>query len=129
MEQCPAPLIRERTEAQRISERNWPCPHREDVADNAADTSRRPLKRLNSTRVIVGLDFQHDNEPLAQLNRASVLAWSLDHAGAGGWQALEERPCVLIATVLTPERAKHSEFKLIRLTPQQCHNALIFILG
>ncbi len=46
----------ERPESQRIHERDRPGAHREDVAQDAADTRRRTLVGLDGRRVVVALD-------------------------------------------------------------------------
>ena len=69
----------EGAESQGIEERNRPRPHREDIADDPADAGCGPLIRLDERRVIVRLDLEDRREPLADVDRAGVLAGALQH--------------------------------------------------
>ena len=73
----------ERTEAQRVQQRDRPRAHREDVADDAADAGRRALVGLDERRVVVRLDLEDRGEPVADVDGAGVLARPLQHARAG----------------------------------------------
>ena len=61
-------------EAQRVEQRDRPRAHREDVADDAADAGGRALIRLDERRVVVRLDLEDGGEPVADVDRAGVLA-------------------------------------------------------
>ena len=72
----------ERAESQRIEQRNRTRAHREDVTEDAADTGRRALVRLDRAGVVVRLDLEHACESVADVDGAGVLARSLEHARA-----------------------------------------------
>ena len=69
----------ERSEAQRVQQRDRPRAHREDVADDAADAGRRALIRLDERRVVVRLDLEGGGEAVADVDGAGVLARALQH--------------------------------------------------
>ncbi len=75
-----------RTEAQRVHRRNRPRPHREHVAQDAADAGRRALIGLDVAGVVVGLHLEHDRLPVADIDDAGILARTLNDARAGGGQ-------------------------------------------
>ena len=69
----------ERTEAQRVHERDRAGTHREDVADDPADAGRRTLVRLDRGRVVVALDAERDREAVADVDDAGALARTDEH--------------------------------------------------
>ena len=69
----------ERSEAQRVEQRDRPRAHREDVAQDAADTGCSALVRLDGARMIVRLDLEDARQPVADVDRARVLARALQH--------------------------------------------------
>ena len=66
-----------------------PRAHGEDVAQDAADAGRRALVRLDERRVVVALDLEDRGEPVADVDRAGVLARALQHARARRRQLLQ----------------------------------------
>ena len=119
VEQVALMRLVERTEAQRIEERDRSRAHREDVAQDAADAGRSALVRLDRARMIVRLDLEHARQAVADVHRAGVLARSLEHPRTLGWQRPEERLARLVAAVLAPERADDAELQAIRFAPER----------
>ena len=74
LEDPPGERRVERAEAQRVQQRDRPRAHREDVADDAADAGGRALIRLDERRVVVRLDLEDGAQPVADVDRAGVLA-------------------------------------------------------
>ena len=72
----------ELAEAERVEDRDRTRAHREDVAQNAADTRRRALERLDERRMIVALDLEDDRPAVADIDRARVLARALQDVRA-----------------------------------------------
>ena len=72
----------ERAEAQRVEERDRAGAHGEDVADDAADPGGRALVGLDRARMVVRLDLEDDRQPVADVERAGVLARPDEHATA-----------------------------------------------
>src|SRR3712207_2891555 len=71
-----SPLL-QRPEPQGIEQGHGPRPHREDVADDAADAGGSPLVGFDSRRVVVALDLEGESPPFAYIDHASVLARAL----------------------------------------------------
>ena len=103
----------ERAEAQAVEQRDRPRAHREDVADDAADSRGRSLVGLDRARVVVRLHLEDDRQAVADVDDARVLARSDEHALAGGRQAPEQRTRVLVGAMLGPHGAEHAELDLV----------------
>ena len=67
-------------EPQRVHQRDRPRAHREDVADDAADAGRGALVRLDEGRMVVRFDLEDGGKPVADVDGAGILAWSLQDA-------------------------------------------------
>ena len=76
----------ELAEAQRVEDRDRPRADREDVAQDAADAGRGALERLDRARVVVRLDLERARQPVADVDRARVLARAHDEPRALGRQ-------------------------------------------
>ena len=72
----------ERAEAQGVHEGDRARPHREDVADDAADAGRGPLVRLDGRGMVVALDAHGDGEPVADVDDAGALPGPTSTHGA-----------------------------------------------
>src|SRR6202012_5940214 len=81
-------------EAQRVHHAHRSCAHRQDVADDAADTGRRALERLDVRGVIVGLNLECDRVALTDVDDASVLPYPGEQH-VRGWRGVGELPQVL----------------------------------
>ena len=106
-------------EPQRVHQRNRPGAHREDVADDSADAGRRTLVRLDERRVIVRLDLEDGRQPVADVDRAGVFAWSLQHTRTLGRQLPEVDARALVAAVLGPHHREDAELGDGRLTTER----------
>ena len=71
-----------RAEPERVEERDRARAHRDDVAQDPADSRRRSLERLDGRRVVVRLDLERDGDAAAEVHDAGVLARPLQHAVA-----------------------------------------------
>src|SRR5207302_9714848 len=76
----------ERTETQRVEDGDRPCSHREDVAQDPADSGGRPLVGFDGGGMIVRLDLEDDGQPIADIDGAGILAGSLEHVRPLGRQ-------------------------------------------
>jgi hypothetical protein len=119
----------ERSEAQRVQQRDRTRAHREHVAQDAADAGRCALIRLDRRRMIVRLDLEGDREPVTDRDHAGVLARALQYVGRLRWQRLEMRARVLVRAVLVPERAHDSELREGRRATEQRDQSRKFVLG
>ena len=110
-------------EAQRVQQRDRPRAHREDVADDAADAGRGALVRLDERRMVVRFDLEDRGQPVADVDRAGVLARPLQDARALGRQLLQVDARALVAAVLGPhhrEDAELGEGRLARRARGRC---------
>ena len=117
----------EGTEPERIEQRDRPRPHREDVADDAADAGRRALIRLDERRMVVRFDLEDGCQAVADVHRACVLARSLQHARSGRRQRLQVHAGALVAAVLGPHHREDAELGEVRLTAEQLDDACVFV--
>ena len=109
LHQTHVALVLQGTEAQGIEQGDRAGAHGEDVAQDAADTRCRPLERLHRRGVVVALDLEGQPLALTQIHHAGVLAGAHQDAGAGGREALQQRPRIAIAAVLRPHHPEHAE--------------------
>ncbi len=121
------------TEAQGIHHRNGPGAHRDDVADDAADTRRCALERLDEARVVVALDLEGDGPALADIHDTGVLAHA-DHQVLLHLRAdlLPELPEVVLAAlvraVLAPHHGVHRELAARGSTPEDLADLQVLVL-
>ena len=118
-----------RTEPQRVQQRHRPRAHREDVADDAANAGRRALVRLDERRVVVRLDLEDRRQPVADVDRAGVLARPLQHAAARGGQRLQVHARALVAAVLGPHHREDAELGEVGLAAHQLADAVVLVGG
>ena len=64
--------------AQRIDQRNWARAHGENIAQNAANTGRRALIRLDIGRMVMALHLEDGGLTIANINHARILARALN---------------------------------------------------
>ena len=116
-------------EAQPVEERDRARPHRDDVAEDPADTRRRALERLHRGGVVVALDLERDRHPVAEVEHARVLAGALEHALALARQAPQQKRGVLVPAVLGPEQREDRELEVVRLPTEERADALRLPVG
>ncbi len=113
--------------AKRIKRSDWSRAHSEDVADDAADSSRRAMVRFNERGVIVALDFEDDCKSIAYVNDPCIFTWSLKDLRSSGWQLAQETARAFIATVFRPHDGEDAQFFECRGASQGAKNLLVFI--
>ena len=106
-------------ETEGVEQRDRSRPHRDDVAQDAADAGRSSLERLDSRGMVVALDLEGDREPVADVDDARVLAGALQHRGPLRRQALEKQGRVLVAAMLRPEQAEDRELEVVGRAVEQ----------
>ena len=67
----------------------------------------------------MALDLERDRLSVAEIEDACVLTRPLEHALAGGRQALQQQRGVLVPAVLGPEQREDGELEMVRLSPQK----------
>ena len=108
----------ERSEAQRVQQPDRPRAHREDVADDAADAGGRALIGLDERRMVVRLDLEDRAQPVADVDRAGVLARALHDARPGRRQRLQVHARALVAAVLGPHHREQPELEQVGLAAE-----------
>src|SRR5258705_12866906 len=116
-----------RAEAQRIEARNGARAHREDVAQDAADTGGRALIGLDVARMVMALHLEHNSLAIADIDDPGMLARPLDPPWRLGRQATQMQPRRLVRAVLVPHRRENPEFRETRRPPDQLENALVLV--
>ena len=115
--------------AQRIHDGDRPRPHREDVSQDPADARGRSLVGLDERGVVVGLDLEHRDETVADVDHARVLARPLDHPLALRRQRSQVDAAALVRAVLRPHHREDPELGLVRLASHVGDDALVFLGG
>ncbi len=77
----PLEMIVRLAEAEPVEQRDRPGAHGDDVPEDAADSGRRPLERLDCRGMVVALDLEGDGLALAEVDDSRVLARPLQDAG------------------------------------------------
>ena len=130
LEQVARALGRGRlAEAQRVEHRDRPRADREHVAQDPADAGGGALERLDRARVVVRLDLEGDREPVADVDRAGVLARADQHVRPLGREAAQQLLGVLVGAVLGPHQREHRQLDVARLAPEAVDDQLVLVVG
>ena len=100
----------QRTESKTVHRGNRPRAHREDVAQNSADSGRCALKRFDVRRMIVRFDLVGDRQSVTDIDNAGVLAGTLKDGRPLRRQSAQVDARALVAAVLAPHHAEDAEF-------------------
>src|SRR5438477_12119900 len=109
-DKVPRPWMSWLPERQRVQTGDRPRAHCKDIAQDAADTGRGALIRLDEARVIVALHLEDHGEAVADVDDAGVFPWPLDHPGRLGRQPAQVNSRRLVRAMLVPHRREDSEF-------------------
>ena len=126
-EKEPGARLVDRSEAERVEERDGAGAHREDVAEDAAHPRRRALERLDERRVVVALDLEGEAEPAPDVHDAGVLARALEHVRALRREAPEVDARGLVRAVLGPERGEEPQLRVGGIPPDQADDAVVLL--
>src|SRR5262249_17393325 len=116
-EQVPGARVVERAEPQRVHERDRTRAHGKDVANDATDTGRRTLVRLNGRRIIVAPEAPRDREPAPPGDDARPFTGTDEHPGRLRREPTQVDLGRLVGAVLRPHHRVHGELELVRLPP------------
>jgi hypothetical protein len=128
MRACARRRSLQRTEAQRVQQRDRPAPHREDVADDPADAGGRALVRLDEGRMVVRLDLEDRREAAADVDRAGVLARPCSTALApfvGSFFEVDPRALVAAVPRTTYEKMPSSVQRRLALQRAACDRIVL----
>ena len=130
LEQVAGAGVVERAEPQRVHERDRTRPHREDVADDAADAGGRALVGLDRRRVVVALDADGDGQPVADVDHTGALARARPApTGASVGKRREVALRRLVGAVLGPHHRVHRQLELGGLAAQQLDDGGELVVG
>ena len=113
------------TKAQGIEQGDRPGPHGEDVPQDAAHPSGRPLKRFHGRGVVMAFDLEGEPLALAQVDYTRVLARSHQDAGAGGGELAQQGPGVAVAAMLRPHHPEHAQLGPVRFPAKPAHDLVV----
>ena len=116
-------------EAQRVQHGDWPRPHREHVAQDAAHPGGRPLEGLDRARMVVGLDLERDRQAAPHVDGPGVLARAHDQALAGARQRGQQPTRVLVGAMLGPQQREHRQLDQVGLAPELLSDQRVLVLG
>ena len=97
-------------EAQRVHDGQRPRAHGENIAEDAADSGRRTLKRFDIGGVVVRLDLECACPAVADVNDAGIFARTLHNPIALRGQPLQMDARRFIGAVLAPHHAVNAQF-------------------
>ena len=124
-----AARVIERTETQRIHQRDRSGAHGEDVAQDAANARGRPLIGLNGRRMVVALDTNGGGDAVAHIDHTGVLAGTDQHPRGFGGQTLQMHPRRLIGAVLGPHHGVHGQFEVVGVAAQQLGDRGVLVIS
>ena len=121
------------TEAELVHHRDRAGTHGHDVADDAADTGRCALIRLDVAGMVVRLDLERDGPAVADVDDARVLADPREHArphflGGGLTEVAQMHLRRLVAAVLRPHHRVHGEFGIGGSAPEDLLDPLVLVV-
>ena len=116
-------------EAEPVEQGDRPRAHRDDVAQDPADSGRRALERLDRGRMVVALDLEGDRLAVAEVDDPGVLARALQDARRIGRKAPEQERRVLVAAVLRPEQREDGELEVVRVALHQLPDTVELPVG
>ena len=119
----------QRTEAQGVHHGDGPRAHGEDVAQDAAHTGGRALKRLNEAGMVVRFDLERDGVIVADVDDAGVFAWPLQDQLAARGQLLQVKARAFVRAMLAPHHAEDAEFGIGGLAAEQGDDLVVFRPG
>ena len=129
LEQVPGARVVERSEAQRVHERDRAGAHGEDVADDPAHAGGGTLVRLDGGGMVVALDADRDGEPVADVDHAGALTRPDEHPRRVGGEVAEVDLRRLVRAVLRPHHGVHGELELGRVTTEQVDDVAELVVG
>ena len=117
------------TETERIEDRDRAGPHGENVAEDAANTGRGTLERLDEGGVIVAFHLKDGDQALADVDNARVLARALDHPRRFGRELAQVGARGFVGAVLAPHHRKDPKLHEVGVPAQDRRDALVLVGG
>ena len=121
-------VFRDRPKPQRVQRANRTRTHREDVAHDAADAGGRALEGFDRARMVVRFDLERDGEVVADVDDARVLfARADENFRRLGREGLQQRPGVLVGTMLAPHHGEDAQLGVVGLTADDLLDLRVFV--
>jgi hypothetical protein len=114
-------------EAERVEIGHRARAHREDVAQDSADSGRGALIGLDVGRVVVALHLEDRGLIVADVDHAGILAGPADHPGRGRRQLLQVDSRGFVRAMLRPHDREDAELGEVRLAAKRVEDSLIFL--
>ena len=105
------------SKTQRVHVGNRTRTHGEDVAQDAANASRRALIRLDIRRVVVALHLEDRRLPVTNVDDARIFAGAADYPRRFCRQLFQMDARAFVAAMLRPHHREYAEFDKVGLTP------------
>ena len=119
LEQIAAAGVIQRTEPQRVHERDRARAHREHVAHDASDSGGGALIRLDGRRVVVALDSHRHRETIADVDHTGAFTGTDEHPRCLGGKAPQVELRRLVRAVLRPHHRVHGQLDLSWLASEE----------
>ena len=116
-------------EEQRVHDGQRARTHREDVAEDPADTGGGSLVRLDGGGMVVALNPDRHRDPIASVDDTGILAWSHQDRRAFGGEALQVDPRRLVRAVLRPHHPVEGELEGVGLPTEHGDDVLELSVG
>ena len=129
LQQAAIAGIFEGPKAQGIEQGDRSGAHREDVAQDAADSGGSPLERLDGRGMVMTLNLESQALTFAEIHHAGVFAGPHQDAGTAGGELGQQGSGVAIAAVLRPHDAEHAQLGPVGGAAQAPHDFVIIGLA
>ena len=111
-----------------LSEKLRARPHRENIANDSADTGRRALKRLDRARVIVAFDLERNRPAVPDIDHAGIFfARPNENVRPGCRKFFQLAPRIFVGTMLAPHDRENSQLGKIRCASENFHDAFVLL--
>jgi hypothetical protein len=106
----------DRTETQRVEEKDRPRAHGKNVANDSAYSCCSALERFNCAGVVVALHLKGNSPTVANVDYAGVLLSGFhEHFRTRRRKLLKLKPRILVGAMFAPHDRKHPKLGKIRV--------------
>ncbi|MNM84584.1 hypothetical protein D3C81_966760 [compost metagenome] len=77
----------------------------------------------------MAFDLEYNRLVVADIDDPSAFARPHQHAWTAGGKPPQQRLRIFVGTVFGPHDAKHADFRIIRLAPEEPANQFVFAVG
>jgi hypothetical protein len=116
-------------EPQPVEQRDRSRSHRDNVAEDPADSGRGALERLDRGRMVVALDFERDRLAFRERHDACVLAGPLQDTFTFGGQPPQQLGRMFVGAVLRPQEREDGQLEVVRVPAEELFDVLQLAVG